>query len=321
MASPHRHNATPPDKMESSPTDHTSCRATVSQTAPTTLQDTRAALRRTIAEFRSLNQDLRQRVFRLRTLVHTRPDFQSTYVRQAEWVTAMSTLAAGIAHELNNPLHTILMNTEDAHALYHSSGGSDSHDMEQALQDIAHEAQRCASIIKNLLRLVRSAPSEKWPEDLNVIVQRTISHIERGNYPATITLHCVLAPQLPRLMLNPAEIKQILCELIANATAATEQNGRIIIRTIVSGDTVHLRVEDNGSGIPAAQLQHIFDPFHSTRRHQGGMGLGLSFVHGVVTDHQGIIRVHSIPGEGTTVDITFLAVAQGDQQSDQNPGG
>jgi two-component system, NtrC family, sensor kinase len=323
MASPRRRKATSPDKGESSTSDQTAYRATdtAPQTTPETLQDAKAVLRRATAELRRQNRTLRNRLDKLRTLIHTRPDFQKTYTRQAEWVTAMSTLAAGIAHELNNPLNIILMNTEDAHALYRSPGGSNGHDMEQALQDIAHETKRCASIIKNLLRLVRSAPSEKWPADLNVIVQRTVCHIERTNCPATVILHCVLDPQLPRLMLNPAEIEQLLCELIANAIAATEQNRRIILRTTVSGETVHLKVEDNGLGIPAAQLRHIFDPFYSTWRHLGGMGLGLSFVHGVVTDHQGIIRVHSIPREGTTVDITFLVVAQGEQQRDQGPGG
>jgi signal transduction histidine kinase len=254
-------------------------------------------------------------------MMRMRPDIQKLHARQADWVTAMSTLAAGIAHELNNPLNTILMNTEDAYDLYHSARDSNGHDMEQALEDIAHETQRCARIIKSLQRLVRSAPSHKEPADLNAIVQRTVSRIEQGNYPATLTLRCVLDPQLPRLMLNPTEIEQILYELIANAIAATEQNGRIIIRTMLIGDTVHLRVEDNGSGIPAEQLGHIFDPFYSTRRHQGSMGLGLSFVHEVVTEHQGIIRVSSISDEGTTVDITLLAVAQGEQQRDQGPGG
>jgi signal transduction histidine kinase len=88
---------------------------------------------------------------------------------------------------------------------------------------------------------------------------------------------------------------------------------RLTIRTSLYQDTVRLSVQDNGPGIAVERLRHIFDPFHSTRRHQGSMGLGLSFVHRIIADHGGIIRAHSAPGHGTTFVITLPAAPLGGQ--------
>jgi signal transduction histidine kinase len=235
------------------------------------------------------------------------------HTRQAEWITAMNTLAAGIAHEFNNPLNAIIMNADYALSLQGSTAPSDVHDLEVALHDIAHEAQRCALLIKHLYRLSQSEPSPKWPADLNGIVVRIVEHLESTIAHEGTTLRCVLGKGLPAVMVNPPEIEQVLWQLISNATAATPQGVRLTIRTSLYQDTVRLSVQDNGPGIAVERLRHIFDPFHSTRRHQGSMGLGLSFVHRIIADHGGIIRAHSAPGHGTTFVITLPAAPLGGQ--------
>jgi two-component system NtrC family sensor kinase len=264
-------------------------------------------------EIASLHQTLRQRLATLESQLHTMPHPHMGHVQQAEWITAMNTLAAGIAHEFNNPLNAITMNADYALSLQGSTAPSDVHDLEMALRDIAHEAQRCALLIKHLSRLAQSEPSPKWPVDLNGIVVRIVEHLESTMAHEGPTLRCVLGKGLPAVMVNPPEIEQVLWQLITNAMAVTPQEGRITVRTSVYHETVRLSVQDNGPGIPVERLRHIFDPFHSTRRHQGSMGLGLSFVHRIIADHGGIIGAHSAPGHGTTLVITLPAASIGGQ--------
>jgi signal transduction histidine kinase len=266
-----------------------------------------------MAEITSLNQALQHRLATLESQLHTMPDLRLAHRRQAEWITAMNTLAAGIAHEFNNPLNAIIMNADYALSLQGSTTPSDVHDLEMALHDIAHEAQRCALLIKHLYCLAQNEPSPKSPADLNSIVERIVEHLQSTLAHARPTLRCVLGKGLPAVMVNPPEIEQVLWQLITNAMAVTPQDVHITLRTSIYRETVRLSVQDNGPGIPGEQLRHIFDPFHSTRRHQGSMGLGLSFVHRIITDHGGIIRAHSASGHGTTFVITLPAASTGGQ--------
>jgi signal transduction histidine kinase len=277
------------------------------------MQNTLAVLKENMAEITSLNQTLQHRLATLESQLRTMPDLRIAHMRQAEWLTTMNTLAAGIAHEFNNPLNAIIMNADYALSLQGSTTPSDVHDLEVALHDIAHEAQRCALLIKHLYRLAQSEPSPKWPADLNGIVVRIVEHLVNTRVHKRPTLRCVLGKDLPAIMVNPPEIEQVLWQLITNAMAVTPQDVCITLRTSTYRNTVRLSVQDNGPGIPVERLRHIFDPFYSTRRHQGGMGLGLSFVHRIIADHGGIIRAHSAPGHGTTFVITLPAASTGGQ--------
>jgi signal transduction histidine kinase len=205
------------------------------------------------------------------------------------------------------------MNVDYALSLQGSTTPSDVRDLEMSLHDIAREAQRCALLIKHLYHLAQSESSPKRPADLNSIVGRIVENLESTMAYARPTLRCVLGKDLPAVMVNPPEIEQVLQQLITNAMAVTPQDVRITLRTSLYRDTVRLSVQDNGPGIPVEHLRHIFDPFHSTRRHQGGMGLGLSFVHRIIADHGGIIRAHSAPGHGATFVITLPAAPTGGQ--------
>ena len=297
----------------SSSTGKTARRATgaAARTERATLQNTLAALKENMAEINSLNQTLRHRLATLETQLRRMPDLHMAHTRQAEWITAMNTLAAGIAHEFNNPLNAIIMNADYALSLHGSAAPSDVQDLEVALHDIAHEAQRCALLINNLYRLAQSEPSPKCSADLNGIIARLVERLESIAAHERPILRCVLGKDLPAVIVNTPEIEQVLWQLITNAMAVTQHNVRITLRTSMYQSTVRLSVQDNGPGIPAGRLRHIFDPFHSTRRHQGGMGLGLSFVHRIIADHQGIIRAHSAPGHGTTFVITLPTAPTG----------
>jgi signal transduction histidine kinase len=286
---------------------------TAAKTEPATLRHTVAVLEEHMVEINSLYQTLQHRLATLETQLGMGSNLHMAHTRQAEWITAMNTLAAGIAHELNNPLNTIIISTDYALSLHGSTAPNDAYDLEVALHDIAHEAQRCALLIKHLHCLAQSEPSPKWPADLNGIVEQIVKHLKSTLAHKRSTLRCVLSKGLPAVMVNPPEIEQVLRQLITNAMAVTPQDLCITIRTSIYQHTVRLSVQDNGPGIPTERLRHIFDPFYSTRRHQGSMGLGLSFVHRIIADHQGIIRAHSTPGHGTTFVISLPIAPTGGQ--------
>jgi signal transduction histidine kinase len=115
---------------------------------------------------------------------------------------------------------------------------------------------------------------------------------------------------VPDVVLNVTEIGQVLVNLLQNAVDAAREEVQVTIRTQADETCVQLIVQDNGPGIAAEHMPHVFDPFYSTRRHEGGVGLGLSIVYAIVADHQGTIRIQTAPGQGTAFVITFPLAAE-----------
>jgi signal transduction histidine kinase/PAS domain-containing protein len=240
---------------------------------------------------------------------HIEENLRRGHLQQAERLASIGTLATGVAHELNNPLNTIMLSAEYAQSLHNGQATTDPDDLESTLNDILYEAQRCGAIVKNLLRLARNEPLPKEPNDLNEMVRRTVDLAEHYFPQAHMTLHCDLAEPLPDVVLNATEIGQVLVNLLQNAVDAAGEEVQVTIRTRADRRAVRLIVQDNGPGIAAEHIPHIFDPFYSTRRHEGGMGLGLSIVYAIVTDHQGTIRLQTAPGQGTAFVIIFPLAA------------
>jgi signal transduction histidine kinase len=242
---------------------------------------------------------------------HIEENLRREQLQQAERLASIGTLATGVAHELNNPLNTIMLSAEYAQSLHDGQATTDPDDLESTLTDILYEARRCGAIVKNLLRLARNEPLQKEPNDLNEIVRHTVDLADHYFPQANMALHCDLAEHLPDVVLNATEIGQILVNLLQNALDAAAEEAQVTIRTRADQTSVRLIVQDSGPGIPAEHMPHIFDPFYSTRRHEGSIGLGLSIVYVIVTDHQGTIRIQSAPGQGTAFVITFpLAAAE-----------
>jgi two-component system CheB/CheR fusion protein len=225
-------------------------------------------------------------------------------LQRKERLASIGILAAGIAHEMNNPLNVILMDTEYVASLLNPQT-IDTHEMATHLQDILHETQRCGSIVRNLLRFAREEPTQKAPHDLNEVVERAVSLAAHYLSTDQVTIHCHLAGDLSRVDLNPTEIEQVIANLLQNAIVAAGTGVVVHIRTEVGPEGIRLIVQDNGPGIPEDRLPHIFDPFYSTQRHRGGTGLGLSIVHAIVRDHAGTTNVTSTVGRGTMFVITL----------------
>jgi signal transduction histidine kinase len=222
---------------------------------------------------------------------------------QTERLASMGQISAGVAHEINNPLSTILLYS---HMLLkaHRQGDPESED----IQMIVSEANRCRTIMRGLLDFARQSRVVKTPTDLGKLVQDLADTMNLKLDPAVVRVRGETAPALPPLMLDSDQVRQMLVNLVQNGTDAVEETGRtdgsgeVVIGAGLSpsGDMVHLSVRDNGCGMPPEVVKEIFTPFYTTKQLGKGTGMGLSIVYGVVKMHAGDITVDSDPGKGTT---------------------
>ncbi len=227
---------------------------------------------------------------------------------QAEKMAAVGTLAAGVAHELNNPIGIISSRIELMQLDAESQPLPD--EFRQDLAVLHRHAQRVARIIQGLLSFARQAPVEQGAVDLNRVVEETLLLIEKQIVKEGITVTRRLAPGLPTVWGDANALQQVLMNLVTNARDALAARGEIVITTGRGAgppEGVRLTLRDSGPGIPREILAKIFDPFFTTK--PSGTGLGLSISYGIVRDHQGTIEVQSEPGRGTTFVLSFPASA------------
>jgi PAS domain S-box-containing protein len=223
-------------------------------------------------------------------------------LRVAERLASIGTFTAGVAHEINNPLAAILATAELARALNREAAPAE---VDAALERIVAEARRGGEIVKGLLRFARAERAERWPLDLNDVVRRMCDAPAPQAPPGPPRLDVRLARRLPPVTANPTEVAQVLVNLLQNAAQAGAT--RVVVRTHAAVGRVTLEVRDDGRGIAPADLDRIFDPFFTTRQLDGGTGLGLSVVHGIVQRYDGAVRVRSRPGRGTTFTVVLPA--------------
>jgi PAS domain S-box-containing protein len=218
---------------------------------------------------------------------------------QSEKMAAIGQLAAGISHELRNPL-AIVMN-----ALYDLRQLVDGADLEIAedLRIAEEEIGRAQAIIKNLLEFSRESGAELEQLDVNELVTRTLQLMQKYLQDNGVRVATDLGP-IPPCLANMNAMRQILLNLITNAVQAMPEGGELAIRTADSGaNQIRLEVRDTGIGIPGEHLQDIFNPFYTTKAPGQGTGLGLSVVHSILQRYRGQIRVASQVGQGTTFTI------------------
>ena len=228
--------------------------------------------------------------------------------RQAEKMAAVGTLAAGVSHELNNPIGIISSRIELMLLDAESQPLPD--EFRKDLLVLHRHAQRVARIVQGLLSFARQAPAEQGAVDLNRVVEETLLLIEKQIAKEGITVTRRLTPALPAVWGDANALQQVLMNLVTNARDALGARGEIVITTGCGAgppEGVWLTVRDSGPGIPREILAKIFDPFFTTK--PSGTGLGLSISYGIVHDHQGTIEVRSEPGRGTTFVLSFPARA------------
>jgi PAS domain S-box-containing protein len=225
--------------------------------------------------------------------------------RRAESLAAAGTLAAGLAHELDGPAGAISSRIE--RMLWEAR---DSAVLPAALRDdlelLHRETERVVGICRGLLSFARRAADERVPVDLNQIVGAALLPARTRMASAGIELRTCLARALPRVLGDPGTLRQLVLDLVANASDALDARGEVRVETRGGpglAGAVALIVEDNGRGIPPEDLDRVFDPFYTTTPDRAG--LGLAFAHGIVRQHGGTIDVESSIGKGTRFVVTF----------------
>jgi len=208
-------------------------------------------------------------------------------------------LAAGVAHELNEPLGNILGFAE---LTLNSSRIEDQarHDIRKIVKASLHARE----IVKKLLLFSRQMPPRKTELDLNEIVREGLSFFEHRCRKEGIKVTCNLASGIPDITADPSQLQQMLVNIVVNAIQSMPRGGSLTIETSKSDDSaVKISISDTGTGIEKNALNRIFVPFYTTKDINEGTGLGLSVTHGIVTSHGGTIKVSSKPGEGTRFEI------------------
>jgi two-component system NtrC family sensor kinase len=223
---------------------------------------------------------------------------QAQLVQTAK-MSSLGKLAAGIAHEINNPLTSILINS---HLIAERLKGSD--ELDDNITLIIDETTRCGGIVKGLLEFSRQTTPEKKVADVNKVIEETLLLMRSHVLVSGVTVERNLSGDIPPIMIDINKVKQVFTNVILNAMEAMTDTGKLTVRSRLSSDGryAELEFEDTGCGIPKDMVAKIFDPFFTTKG-VGGTGLGLSITYGIVEQHDGKIDVHSEEGRGTTVTI------------------
>jgi two-component system NtrC family sensor kinase len=242
----------------------------------------------------------------LRARINMEKRLQETHLQlvSSEKMASLGKLAAGIAHEINNPLGGIL--------IYASLMAEDLPEDDTRRGDLARivqETSRCKDIVKSLLEFARQTEPKMEPTDINRAITDGLFFLENQALFHNIKIIKKLDSFLPFVRGNASQLKQVLINIIVNAAEAMHGNGTLTITSFPSPDrkSIVLEFTDTGEGIPEENLTRIFDPFFTTKEVGKGTGLGLATSYGIVKDHGGRIGVKSKVGEGTTFTIELPA--------------
>jgi len=209
-------------------------------------------------------------------------------------------LAAGVAHEINNPLGSILIYS---HLLLEDLEKEDPR--KGNIEKIVNQATRCKKIVKGLLDFSRQTEPEMKLSDINTIVKEVLSLVERQVMFHNIKVIKKLSPDLPTILLDKNQIQQVLMNTILNAVEAMDGQGKLTVETSSDEEYVKTKFTDTGCGISEENMKKLFQPFFSTKETGHGTGLGLSISYGIIRKHNGKINVSSEIGKGSTFTIVL----------------
>ncbi|BCV21327.1 two-component sensor histidine kinase [Moorella sp. Hama-1] len=248
-----------------------------------------------ISAFNQLSQELQQK------------KGMEVAIRQADKMVTVGLLAAGVAHEINNPLATISLSTEDLLERLQEEDINllkENGELSQYLKLIHEQAGRCAGITRRLLDFARQREYKEELYDLNQVIQDVLTLPAYKIRKEKINVETFLDPAIPSIYGDREGIMQVVFNLVCNALQALPRGGHLTVTSkLVDTTTLALTVQDDGTGIPPEALPHVFEPFFTTKPPGQGTGLGLSVCYGIVTAAGGQIDISSQPGQGTRVDI------------------
>jgi signal transduction histidine kinase len=226
---------------------------------------------------------------------------------QADKLSSIGLLAAGVAHEVNTPLAVISSYTQMLAKQLQSDAPKAA-----LLDKITRQTFRASEIVNNLLNFSRTTGTEFTEISLNKVIADTLALLDHQFKVAHVQVQTELNEQLPSIQGNAGRLQQVFLNLFLNAKDAMSGGGVLNVAT-QNGESVSVRVADTGSGIAQEHIHRIYDPFFTTKTAPGegqnrGTGLGLSVSYGIIQEHAGNIRVESRPGEGTTFTLDFPMV-------------
>ncbi|HSE27574.1 MAG TPA: ATP-binding protein [Gemmatimonadales bacterium] len=233
-------------------------------------------------------------------------------ILQSEKLAAIGQLAAGVMHEINNPLATISACVAALEGRIDEAGPALQPALREYLEIVEKEVQRCTRIVDQLLDFSRPTGSAKVPVAVNALVEDTLFLLKHHKRFRRVAVTRALAADLPPVRGNAEQLIQVLMALLLNAADAVEHGGTLTVRTGLAPrpDEVIVAVEDTGPGIPPAELSKIFEPFFTTKPQGRGTGLGLSICYGIIEDHRGRIEVDSQVGRGSTFQVFLPTIAE-----------
>ena len=240
----------------------------------------------------------------LRERLRMQQELEKTQVQllQAEKMASLGKLAAGVAHQLNNPLGGITLYAKLVLEEYDLVD-----EAREDIQRIFKDAERCRDTVKELLEFARQTRYFMQPQDIVEAISRTLLLLESQSLFQNIVIEKDLATSLPLLTIDIQQLNHLFMNIILNAAEAMEGKGTLRVRSYLKADKewVCIEISDTGPGIPEENLPRIFEPFFTTKEEGKGTGLGLSLGYRIVETHGGSISASSRLGEGTTFHIEF----------------
>jgi two-component system NtrC family sensor kinase len=230
-----------------------------------------------------------------------------------EKMATIGKMAAVVAHEINNPLSGILTYSKLVKRWIENNGSGlpRKDEMAGSLDIVASESKRCGELVKNLLSFSRVSPMNLTWCDIHQVLDRCLRLVQHKMDMAGIQVTFNLAPDLPLVHCDPAQIEQVVLATVINAIDAMPQGGNLWLSTTASGENdVELVIRDDGVGVPPQHLSHIFEPFYTTKE-AGGSGLGLAISQNIVERHGGSIELKSVMGQGTLIRVVLPINSQG----------
>lgn len=259
-------------------------------------RERRATVRASASELRDETSRCQGLVVLLRDI--TEVNRLETQLRRADKLAALGTLAAGVAHEVKNPLHALTLNL---HLLEKevATGESSSAEAREYVAILRSEVQRIHRIVENFLRFSKPSIPEMKPLDLHTLLERVLSLVAFEAADHSVTIETAFDPGLTTIAGDEGQLSQVFLNLGINALQAMPDGGVLVVRTRLDRGWAEVAVEDSGQGIEEDILPHIFDPYFTTRPR--GVGLGLAIAHRIVEGHQGTMDVETTIGKGTTM--------------------
>jgi signal transduction histidine kinase len=228
--------------------------------------------------------------------------------REPDRIRMLARLAAGLAHEIKNPLSTMAINLallEEEWSRSRDGGEPSARDKrcQKRVQTLQREVKRLETIVDDFLRYARGGEINRSPQDLVQLLREVLDFVEAEDTLAGIRHHVELPFGLPLVMLDAGAFKQALLNLFVNARQAMPMGGELIVRVRREGNWVEVSVTDTGTGMSADQIEHCFDVYWSTKK--GGTGLGLPTTKRIVEEHGGRVNAISEPNRGTSFSIVL----------------